>query len=255
MILFIKKDENRCFSRNSEIIKNVRSLIKKVYGLSLEIESSGSIFYFRLPDEIIGKYSGNIDRKQFVCEECVESFLRGAFLAAGSCSDPNSEYNLSFNVADERLSYELCRMLIDIGFEAKTRENVRGSTKRYIIYIKKSGKIEDFLTLIGAQTATLELMELKVEKDVRGKINRTTNFETANIKKSSVSCAVQLEAINKLEKSGRLSLLDDDLLELAIARRDNIDMSLAELGEMFGLSRSGIHHRLQKIIDAAKNID
>ena len=64
---------------------------------------------------------------------------------------------------------------------------------------------------------------------------------------------MQLDAINKLEACGKLRHHDDDLLELALARRDNIDMSLTELGEMFGLSRSGIHHRLQKIIDAAKD--
>lgn len=254
MILFIKRENNACISRNREIIRNVRSLTKKVYDISPEIEQNGANYRLTLPDEIIGKHGNGIDRDRFICESCIGSFLRGVFLAAGSCSDPKSEYNLSFSVIGERLSYDLCRLMTDIGFDAKTRENARGKTKRYIVYIKKSADIEDFLTLIGAQSATLELMELKVEKDVRGKINRTTNFETANIKKSSVSCAVQLEAINKLEESGKLNLLDDDLLALAIARRENIDMSLAELGVMFGLSRSGIHHRLQKIIDAARDI-
>lgn len=254
MILFIKRENNACISRNREIIRNVRSLTKKVYDISPEIEQNGANYRLTLPDEIIGKHGNGIDRDRFICESCIGSFLRGVFLSAGSCSDPKSEYNLSFSVIGERLSYDLCRLLTDIGFDAKTRENARGKTKRYIVYIKKSADIEDFLTLIGAQSATLELMELKVEKDVRGKINRTTNFETANIKKSSVSCAVQLEAINKLEESGKLNLLDDDLLALAIARRENIDMSLAELGVMFGLSRSGIHHRLQKIIDAARDI-
>lgn len=254
MILFIIRRDGKYISRNAEIIKHFRSLVKKVYDFSAEIEQNGAKYCVDLPDEIIHKYDfSEIDHAQFVCESCVGSFLRGVFLAVGSCSDPKSEYNLSFNISDERLSYLLCKLMIDSGFDAKTRENVRGSTKRYIVYIKKSADIEDFLTLIGAQTATLDLMELKVEKDVRGKINRTTNFETANIKKSSVSCALQLEAINKLEACGKLRLLDDDLVELALARRDNIDMSLTELGEMFGLSRSGIHHRLQKIIDAAKD--
>lgn len=254
MILFIMKRDGMYISRNAEIIKHLRSLVKKVYDFSAEIEQNSAKYRIALPCDIIGKYDVSaIDRTQFVCESCVGSFLRGVFSAVGSCSDPKSEYNLSFNIRDERLSYELCKLMIDSGFDAKTRENLRGGTKRYTVYIKKSGDIEDFLTLIGAQTATLELMELKVEKDVRGKINRTTNFETANIKKSSVSCAVQLDAINKLEACGKLRLLDDDLLELALARRDNIDMSLTELGEMFGLSRSGIHHRLQKIIDAAKD--
>lgn len=254
MILFVMKTDGKCICRNVEIAKHLRSLVKKVFDYSAEIEQNGAKHCVAMPDDITSKCDfSEIDRTQFICEGCVGSFLRGVFLVVGSCSDPKSEYNLSFNISDERLSYELCKLMIDSGFDAKTRENVRGNTKRYIVYIKKSGDIEDFLTLIGAQTATLELMELKVEKDVRGKINRTTNFETANIKKSSVSCAVQLEAINKLEACGKLRLLDDDLLELALARRDNIDMSLTELGEMFGLSRSGIHHRLQKIIDAAKD--
>ena len=256
MVLFLSKSGGEYTSRNLEVMKNFRSLIKKVYGFSPEIEQRGAKFCVGLPCEISQKCDGgDINRAQFVCEGCIGSFLRGVFLAVGSCSDPRKEYNLSFNVCDERLSYELCRLLIDSGFDAKTRENVRGGTRRYIIYIKKSAAIEDFLTLIGAQSATLDLMELKVEKDVRSNINRTTNFETANIKKSSVSCAVQLDAINKLEASGKLRLLPDDLLELANARRDNIDMSLSELGEMFGLSRSGIHHRLQKIIDAAGDIE
>lgn len=254
MILFLQKRQGGYYSRNFEIAKYFRSLVKKVYGVSAEFEQNGAKYCVKLPDGIHIEHSfEKTVQDKFICESCIGSFLRGVFLCAGSCSDPRKEYNLSFSTVDEQYSYELCKLLISIGFDAKTRENVRSKSRRYIVYIKKSGDIEDFLTLVGAQGATLKLMELKVEKDVRGKINRTTNFETANIKKSSVSCAIQLEAINKLEASGKLRLLDDDLLELAVARRDNIDMSLSELGEMFGLSRSGIHHRLQKIIDAAKN--
>ena len=128
------------------------------------------------------------------------------------------------------------------------------SGNKYVVYIKKRRCIEDFLTLIGAQNSTLKIMQCNVMKDVRNNVNRKTNFEAANIIKSSASAAIQLEAIKKINESSDINLLPDELREVAIARLNNPELPLSEIGKLCGLSRSGVHHRLQKLIKISENM-
>lgn len=251
----------RMKSASLSLARHYRSLLAKCTDISLDVRENGSRASFCADCSDFRKFYAldSVDSSVFTCENCAAAFFRGAFLASGNCSDPEKEYHLEIKIAGEGLSYELCRLLIGCGLDAKTREkpskSAQKSENEYIVYLKKSGDIEDFLTLIGAAGSALAVMQSTVMKDVRNNINRKTNFETANIKKSSVSCAKQLEAINKLDRRGMLAVLPDDLRELAQARRENIDMSLSELGAQFGLSRAGVHHRLQKIIDKANALD
>ena len=94
----------------------------------------------------------------------------------------------------------------------------------------------------------------QIIKDVKNNANRKTNFETANLKKAADSSAKHIAAIEKIEREDKFSALSDDLQNIAVARRENIGMSLSELGEMFGLSRSGIYHKLKKICDFADKL-
>ena len=102
---------------------------------------------------------------------------------------------------------------------------------------------------MGAQNAAMELMQAKMVKEVRNYVNRTTNFETANIDKTASAAARQIAAIHALEKNPGLEKLPEDLREVARLRLENPEMSLREMGETLGISRSGVNHRLKRLLE------
>ena len=126
----------------------------------------------------------------------------------------------------------------------------------YVLYYKDSGQIEDFLTLIGAAAASLEMMNVKIMKDIRNSVNRVNNCENANLDKAIAAGARQAEAIRRIERHGGLRQLPEDLRPLAQLRMDNPDLSLRELGQALQppLSRSGVCHRLSRICRFADEI-
>lgn len=182
-------------------------------------------------------------------EEDVSAFLRGVFLSCGTIVDPEKDYHLEFVTPFLNLSRDLAKILADMGFEPKsvTRKG------NYVVYFKDSEQIEDVLTFMGAAHQSLELMNIKVYKDLRNKANRVTNCETANIEKTINAAVAQVEAIKKLMQSHEFDDLPDELREIAQLRIQNPDISLRELGKLLStpLSRSGVNHRLNKLIQKA----
>lgn len=150
------------------------------------------------------------------------------------------------------LSEELIVLLGDIGVNAKTTIR-RG---QYIVYIKDSESIEDTLTFMGAQNCTLEIMNVKIYKDVRNKANRIANCDTANIDKVIKASMRQIEDIKLIDKVDGLDSLSAELREVAVMRLDNVDMSLQEIGDNLSvpISRSGVNHRFKKIAVIAEKI-
>lgn len=193
-----------------------------------------------------------LNRANLDCEGCARAFLRGAFLACGAVTDPEHDYHLEFSVSHYNLSRDLLALLREEGFPAKavTRS---GS---YIIYIKESERIEDCLTYLGAQRAALEMMSVKMVKSIRNETNRRINCESANIDKTVQAAAAQLEAVRRIEEKGGLALLPEDLQQVARLRWENPDMSLRDLGATMDppLSRSGVNHRLRRIIEFAEKL-
>ncbi len=184
---------------------------------------------------------------------CLAAFLRGVYLSCGSMSDPNKDYHLDFAVFRQSLCQELVRVLAQAGFPPKT--SVRKGNS--IVYFTESGVMEDFLTFIGAVGASLELMNIKIYKDVRNKVNRVTNCETANIEKTVEASTAQIEDIQLLmSRSGVWESLPQQLKELALLRTENPELSLRELGQLLSppISRSGVNHRLQRIKQAAEQL-
>ena len=141
------------------------------------------------------------------------------------------------------------KILTDFGLKAKLILRKYS----YVVYLKDSESIEDLLTLMGAVNSSLELMGIKIQKDVRNKINRQMNFESANMSRSIEAGLAQVEAIEIIEKKQGLDPLSDELKEVAILRKENPDMSLKQLGENLSvpISRSGVNHRLMKIMEIA----
>lgn len=201
-------------------------------------------------DHSVNEISLRINHGNFEVDECYCAFLRGAFMSCGSISNPDKGYHLEFVVQYNKLSGDLLKMLTNLSLSAKY------ILRKYshVIYLKGSENIEDLLTMMGAPQSSLYLMGIKVQKDVKNKINRKMNFESANMSRAIEAGLAQVSAIEIIEKKQGLDSLSDELKELAVLRRDNPDMSLKELGAALSvpISRSGVNHRLAKLISIAE---
>lgn len=191
-----------------------------------------------------------------VSDECCKTaFLKGVFLTCGTVNDPNKNYHLEFVVPYLNLSRDLKRFINDCDeLNVLPKDITRNSN--HVIYFKDSESIEDLLTVMGAFNSSLEIMGVKMYKDVRNNVNRKLNFENANLDKTIDASSKQINAILHIKKTVGLSYLTDELKELAELRIENPDMSLRELGENLSapISRSGVNHRLQKLCEISKQI-
>ncbi|MCD7823680.1 MAG: DNA-binding protein WhiA [Oscillospiraceae bacterium] len=185
------------------------------------------------------------------------SFMTGVFLSCGRVTDPHREYHLEIAIpksAPDSLYSGISELLEKhIGLVAK--RIIRGEQK--ILYFKDSENIEDMLTLIGATSASLEVMNTKVYKDIINRVNRATNCDTANLERQNISARKQLEAIKVIENSpDGLSQLSDELREAALLRLKYPEYALSDLAAEFNppLSRSGVNHRFKRLIEIADNI-
>ncbi len=196
-----------------------------------------------------------INRSNIDEEGTVSSFLRGAFLVCGNVTDPEKDYHLEFSVPHMNLAKDLSRVISETGIMPSEPKIVRRKGS-YVVYIKGSDCIADMLTYMGAQMAALEIMQKKIYKSVRNKINRQINSETANSNKTALASAKQVAAIEKIRKNKGMSYLSDDLRELAQLRLDNPELNLRELGEALStpISRSGVNHRLMRIMEIADTL-
>lgn len=193
-----------------------------------------------------------INRSNIAEECCPASFIRGVFMACGTVTDPNKNYHLEFVISHKRLALDLFDFLTEIGFNPGAIER-----KGYhIIYFKESESIEDMLTFMGATESSLELMGIKMQKDVINRANRKVNSDLSNLVKTVAAASKQVEAIRYIESRKGLAFLPDSLREVARLRMENPEETLRELGEMMvpPLSRSGVNHRLVKILDIAEQL-
>lgn len=193
-----------------------------------------------------------INRANIFDDCCASAFVRGAFLVCGTVTAPDKDYHLEFAVPYLNVCKDLMKLLEEYDFRPKmvVRKGVR------VIYFKDSESIEDMLTFMGAANSSLEIMGVKMYKDMRNNINRKTNFETANITRTVDAAMQQVEAIRKIERFRGLDSLPEQLRKVALIRRDNPEMSLREIGEVIDepISRSGINHRLRRIVEIAREI-
>ncbi len=194
-----------------------------------------------------------INRVVLENECCAAAFLRGAFLSCGGATDPQKAYHLEFAVAYRNLANSLYTLLQEIpAFAAAPAVAPRKGA--YVVYLKECGQIEDLLTYLGATGAAMELMQVRMYKEAKNDINRKANFETANMDKTYSAAARQIAAIAALSDAGALQALPDELRELAAFRLEHPDMTLRELAEALGVSRSGVNHRLQKLLDQGEKL-
>ena len=183
---------------------------------------------------------------------CRVSFLRGAFLAGGSVTDPEKRYHLELSTSHVQASREVSALLQEMGF--LPRSVMRGGSA--VIYFKQSEHIEDLLTTLGAPVAATEIMTAKVDKEIRNGANRAMNCDMANVNKTLDAVAAQQEAIEKLEKSGQMEKLPEKIQETARLRMQNPELPLAQLAALFDppISKSCLNHRIRKIMEEARKL-
>lgn len=182
---------------------------------------------------------------------CKTAFLRGAFLAGGSVTDPEKGYHMEITTTHGSVARETYALMEDVtGFYPKTAG--RGGSQ--VLYLKQSDLISDYLTFLGAPVAAMGIMEAKLEKELNNKVNRRCNCDEANTSKVVEAAQEQLSAIRILREQGTLEHLPNKLLQAAIAREENPSASLTELAAMMEppITKPAMNHRLKKLVAAAK---
>lgn len=192
------------------------------------------------------EYIANIQK-----EELLKSIIRGAFLGSGSVTNPESKYHLEIILSTKLNAQKVIEILSNLTVQSKLLERKNG----YSVYIKDGEEISKLLALIGASSSVLKFEEIRVLRDIKNNVNRKVNCETANLNKTVNAAVKQIEAIKRLQKAGEFDKLSENLKEIAKIRIENPDASLVELGQMLKepIGKSGVNHRLGKILDIAQN--
>ena len=181
-----------------------------------------------------------------------KAYLRGAFLAGGSINNPEGTYHLEIVSNDAQHAQELCQLInrFKLGAKISMRKH------SYVIYLKESEHIVEFIGFIGAHSALLEFENVRVLKDVRNNVNRLVNCETANLDKIVDAAMRQLENIKFIANTIGLQSLPPALRDMAELRLKYPDASLKELGEMLRpkVGKSGVNHRMRKIDEFAEQL-
>ena len=209
---------------------------------SSDILDIGAEFFF--------EEEGFLRNVQNLSRDELSFFLCGAYLVCGSITDPKKSYHMEFVLKDKFTACDFCKILSECSVNA----TVSSRKNQYIVYIKQSEGIEDLLIFMGAKLSALELMDIKIYKELRNNTNRRTNCETANIGKTVAASTMQIADINLIFEKGGKESLPENLRELALLRLENPDMSLSELGKLLSepISRSGVNHRFEKISEIAQ---
>lgn len=241
--------DGNVFSTSSKYnINRFAKLLSNLYINDYKISMKGNNFQISVKKNSIDEY------RNYVIEsnnyEQLRSLIRGAFLGSGTITDPKNMYHLEIIFENEENANYINEVLVN--FEVKSNLTKRDS--KYIVYIEEGESISNFLALISANKGVLKFENTRVIKDVRNKVNRLVNCETANLNKTINSSVKQIEDIKYLKKIKKFNELTDKEKELANLRLKNPNASLLELGNMLEpkLSKSGVNHRMNSILKAAK---
>ena len=183
---------------------------------------------------------------------CKRAFLKGAFIACGSITDPHKDYHLEFAADGADKAAFTAELITSFDIEAK----IVNRKKYNVVYLKDGEHIVDVLNIMGAHVSLMELENVRIVKELRNSINRRVNCEAANIGKTTAAANRQIEDIRYLSDTIGLDSLSDELRTTALLRLEYPEASLAELGEKHDrkVGRSGVNHRLQKLTDMAEKL-
>ena len=259
----------RIITENREFAANLPKLFKKAFSLDFDQipeENATGKLSFQISDP--GKLSVIMEAFGFdprdtlsvhinlpVVEEdcCKIAFLRGAFLAGGSVTDPGKGYHLEFATTHQSVARE-CYALIEevMGFYPKSS----GRSGGQVLYLKQSDLISDCLTFLGAPVAAMGIIEARLEKELNNNVNRRCNCDDANTSKVVEAAQEQLMALKILRERGMVDNLPAKLKQAVKAREENPEASLTELAAMMEppITKPAMNHRLKKLVAMAKEV-
>ena len=237
-------------SENEEVLKKGFTLLSKAFKIKVDKNlSEAEVFAFL---EQVNKVEE--ETLEFITNRncCKRAFIRGAFLAVGSMSDPEKGYHLEFVCEEEEQAKLLHNIIASFDIETKIVER----KNHYVVYMKEGTAIVDILNVMEAHISLMELENLRILKEMRNSINRRVNCETANINKTVSAATKQVEDIRYIESQKGLASLPDSLYEMALLRLEHPDAALKELGELLvpPVGKSGVNHRLRKISEYADKL-
>ena len=182
-------------------------------------------------------------------ECCIKNILKGTFLSSGYITDPKSDYRLEIIFKSLILAKYYNNLLNVLDMTPKITKRKAGKTFVYVVYILESNQISKYLSLIEATKNLLEFENIRVTKEVNNNVNRQENIKNANMTKTIKSAIVQIEKMNKIKEANKLNLLNDKLIEVLELRINNPYDSLEQLSKKLNMSKSGLKHRIDKIME------
>ncbi len=183
---------------------------------------------------------------------CRRAFLRGVYQAAGSMSDPKKSYHFEIVCSSPETAEQIKEVICSFGLDAKIVNRKRS----FVVYLKEGSQIVDILNVMEAHVSLMELENVRILKEMRNSVNRKVNCETANINKTVSAAVKQVEDITYLRDTVGFEHMPDNLVEAALARLENPDATLKELGEALDppVGKSGINHRLRRLSEMADKV-
>ena len=255
-----EKDKKIKFSTESDYNINRFSKLLTNLNINHDINISGKTFCVTIKikeidwieikeDNIIVKGQKEETQKTKELEEYQKALIRGLFMGAGSINNPENKYHLEMIVANKESLQQIKTILENLGIQIKTLY----TKQKYSLYLKEGEEISKFLALIGANKAVMQFEDIRIQREMRGKVNRLVNCESANLNKTINASIEQIAAIKKLKETKKFNKLDDNLKEIANLRLENPDMPLSELGKLLKnpIGKSGVNYRLKKIMEIA----
>ena len=262
-----RSDSILIITESREFASALPKLFKKAFGVSFdtlpEMDAPGKM-NFQINDaqkirEIMHAYgfdaggtlSLHINLPIVEDDCCKAAFLRGAFLAGGSVTDPAKGYHIELATTHSSVARE-CNSLMQEVLSVEPKYTARGGS--HLLYLKQSDMISDFLTYLGAPVSAMGIMEAKLEKELNNKVNRRCNCDDANTSKVVEAAQEQLSAIRILRENGVYQNLPVKLQQAAIAREENPESSLTELASLMQppISKPAMNHRLKKLVQLSQ---
>ena len=259
------RQEIRIVTENRSFAERLPRLLRKTFGVNFDqfpsLEQPGKLtFVVDDPEKLETVFDAydleptamalqiNLGMLENDC--CKKSFLRGAFLAGGSVTDPDKRYHLELATGHKKVSDGAHSLLYELNLEPKDASRAGG----HILYFKQSDWIVDFLTMIGAPVSAMKIIQAKMEKELRNRANRRVNCDTANLGKAVDAAQEQLAAIRRLRAQGRFDSLPEKLQAAARLREESPEATLTELAACVvpPVSKPAMSHRMQRLIAISK---
>ena len=270
-VIFDEKDRVRIeiHTENVTVARKYFTLLKKTYNINTDISIRHSSSLNKSRSYILSVNDDETARKILmtcrlmkpfgVIEEdfsisdsliiqrecCKRAFIRGAFLASGSVSDPVKTYHFEIVCLSEAKAKQLQMIMETFNINARVIKR----RKYFVVYVKDSSQVVDLLNIMGAYNALMDMENVRIVKDMRNNVNRKVNCETANINKTVSAAVKQIEDIRFIQMSSAFDELPESLQEMAELRVRYPEATLAELGQLLDtpVGKSGVNHRLKKI--------